>query len=109
VTGGGFYDVAVILSFVGLVAVFGSWCWGRWRKMRDRRVLLRLVWTDPAFRKFEDEMREFQATVGAAMVGPASRMATQLNALARSFESSCAPPGTVANPSDPSPQPRRTR
>lgn len=98
-TWGDFYDVLVVLAFVGLVAMGIVWCWLTWREWRRERAALERYRLSPAFRDFEDEMRKVQRTIGTAMIGPASRMAEQLGALARSFEKAFpARPGTVQNP-----------
>lgn len=94
-----FYETAVVLSFVGLIAVGIVWCGLKWREHQERRAALERYRLSPAFRDFEDEMRKMQRTIGTAMVGPASRMAEQLAALTRSFEKPFPPrPGTVQNP-----------
>lgn len=79
-----FYDTIVVFAFVGLIAMSLTWCWLRWQSWRDRRGTMQRYRLSPAFREFEDEMRKVQRTIGTAMVGPASRMADQLAALARS-------------------------
>jgi hypothetical protein len=93
------YDTLVIFAFVGLV-VFGLvGGWSRYIDWREHRAAMKRYRLSPAFRDFEDEMRKVQRTIGTAMIGPASRMADQLGALARSFEKAFpARPGTVQNP-----------
>lgn len=102
-----FYDTLVVLSFVGLAAMGIVWCALKWRAHRERRAALERYRLSPAFREFENEMRKVQRTIGTAMIGPASRMAEQLAALARSFDQVFpARPGTVQNPRSDATTPR---
>lgn len=93
------YTFITVGAFVGLVALAFGWCVDRWQ----RRVAMRRFRLSPEFRDFEATMRQAQQVCGTALVGPASRMADALAELARRMP---APPGTVQNPSDPSPRPR---
>lgn len=71
-----FYDTAVALSLVGLIAVAVGWSIDRWPEWRAR---------NEAFR--------FAANIGWSAV----------------LQECWRPAGTVHNPSDPSPTPRRSR
>lgn len=99
------YDTLVALSFVGLVAVAAGWAYERWLERRQMARFRR----SPEFREFEAAMRRVQAACGTAVYGPLSKMADALQDALAKASTVLAPPGTVQNPSDPSPRPRRRR
>ncbi len=98
------YDTVVALSFVGLVAVGIGWAYERWLERRQRAEQMIRFRRSPEFREFEAAMRRVQVVVGTSVYGPASRMADALRELVDVVP---ALPGTVQNPSDPSPRPKR--
>lgn len=101
---GNAYDVVVAVALLLTPIVLAAW-WLERRQERQRRAAeLARFRMSPAFRQMETAMTDLHRVVGTAIIGPFSQMAQAI----KDGEWAFAPRGTVQNPSDPSPRPRRT-
>lgn len=104
-TWGDAYDTVVILAGLGLIAM-GIVRAIEWWQKRKRRRLAEARFNE-SIQTMQQAIDQMNKTLGTAMHGPLSAMADKLNAIAREFEAQTWPSGTVQNPTDPSPRPRR--